>query len=69
MYPYFTFNDPEEEFNFEKEHFPDEKLWEEACKGCGPWSIVDFHAAEWKYEQLIKDKNFNPKLEISYFEF
>jgi hypothetical protein len=69
MYPYFTFDDLEYEYEFERENFPNEELWEKACEGCCPWSLNDFHAAEWRYEQYIKDKNFNPKETIFNFEF
>ena len=57
MYPYFSFNTEEEE----KEHFPNEELWIKACKDCSSQIVQDFYAAEWRYKQLLLDKNFDPE--------
>ena len=47
VYPYFTFNTED----YEKNNFPDEQLWEQACKRCAPWSLNDFNVAAIQYAE------------------
>ena len=70
MYPYFTFDDEEAaiEYIFEKENFPDEELWEKACKNCAPWSLNDFNVAASIYEELVKNRDFNSDIDLDNFE-